>query len=356
MNQWHFHSPWMFLLLLLVPVVGYFMFAGRRRARLKFSYVGLVEKVGWSARVKMRPLLVFMRLGAMVLLIIALARPQQGVSETRVTTHGALLELVVDHSGSMQRPMAYAGNRQMSRLDVVKDVLRDFVRGGDGFGGRPNDLLGLIAFARYADTLCPLVHAHDALLGYLDSLTYAVEDENSTSVGAGIALAAARLERAQQEIAERNARLTGGDISEIPPGEGEFNVESMAIVLLTDGRDEGPITYTPMQAAQFAHEAGIKIYTIGIGSGGGGPFAAEYALDEPLLRRIAEYTGGLYARAEDAESLRAIVEAIDRQEKSKIDVVEYSRYDEKFYPFALTGLGILLLEILLSCTVFRKLP
>lgn len=359
---------WILFLLILAPVTGWLMMRRKGRAQLRFSSLRDAGTVRKSWRIRFRRLLVVARILCIVLLVVALARPRKGSKIQKISTKGVILELVVDRSGSMEAQMKYE-NEQMTRLDVVKQVLEDFVRGGRGLEGRPNDLLGLVTFARYADTTCPLVSSHDALLGYLEHTRIPqTREEDGTAIGDAIALAAARLHEAEKDITQRNARLTAsseGEEEEIKP---EFEIQSKAIVLLTDGRQNAG-QRLPMAAAELAKEWGIKIYTIGIsgkenfmtitdafGSQRVIPIPMGQTLDERLLKAIAERTGGFYGRADDDESLRKIVEKIDEQEQSEIESIEYSHYEERFGPWALAALAALALEMLMSCTLFRKIP
>ncbi|MCP4710002.1 MAG: VWA domain-containing protein, partial [Planctomycetes bacterium] len=295
-------------------------------------------------------------------------RPQQGSQYHEISTKGVALELVVDRSGSMKAQMGYEG-KQLTRLEVVKQVLNDFIRGGNGLDGRPNDLTGLVTFARYADTICPPVQGqtHDALLELLKQTQVTPDGsaENATSIGDAIALAAARLKTIEEEMTQRNARLKAG--LELEKGEDfkpEYEIQSKAMVLLTDGRNNAG-DYDPMEAAELAKNWGIKIYTIGIGGGEalmrrqdmfGFLMSSGQELDEGLLKSVAESTGGFYSRASDGEALREICDRIDQEEKTEIESIEYSRYEERFSLLALAALMVLAMEIIMSCTVFRKIP
>ncbi len=363
------YSPWILMLLAIAPLTAYLMLRRGGRARLRFSSLRDARVVKPSWRIRLRPLLVLARLLCICLLVVALARPRQGSQYHQISTKGVALELVVDRSGSMEAQMNYE-DQQMTRLEVVKKVLADFVKGGNGLEGRPNDMMGLVTFARYADTICPPVQkqTYDALLGLLEQtqVTPQRSEENATSIGDAIALAAARLDTIEEEITRRNAQLQATanleQGEEIKP---EYEIQSKAIVLLTDGRNNAG-QYQPMEAAELARQWNIKIYTIGIGGaeaftrvqGLFGDFLMPTGqeLDENLLRAVAERTGGFYSRAEDGEALRTICNKIDEQEKTEIESVEYSRFEEKFSPLALAALAVLALEIAMSCTVFRKIP
>lgn len=360
------YSPWALLLLALVPLV---LFLTRRRglwANVRFSSLRNIRQAGVSWRIRFRGLLGLARILCIVLLVLALARPRQGSKHSIESTKGVVMELVVDRSGSMQSEMEYKGQR-LNRLEVVKKVLADFIKGGNGLEGRPNDLLGLVSFARYADTIAPLVHSQDALLGFLKQVQLVTrEDEDGTAIGDALAHAAARLHTAAVDIARRNAALrTEKPAEEERQIRPDFEIQSKVIVLLTDGRHNYG-KYNPLEAVELAKKWGIKIYTIGIGGGESfmriqTPFGeqlipARQELDEGLLKEIAQRTGGFYSRADNAEDLRQICARIDQEEKTEIESVEYSQYEEKFSPLALGALAALLAEMALSCTLFRKIP
>ena len=267
------------------------------------------------------------------------------------------MEIVVDHSGSMAEQMRYE-NESLNRLEVVKRVVAEFVEGNEGdLKGRTGDLLGLVSFARYADTLCPLVHGHEVLLDFLDQTDIVtIRSEDGTAIGDAIALAAARLKTAERQIMENNAKLAG-DSDDEP----DFTIKSKAIVLLTDGINNAG-EHQPLDAAKLAKEWGIKIYTVGIGGGqsyrtmGGFRVPMRSNIDEVLLKAIADETGGFYGRAGDGEALRDIYEKIDSLEKTEVKLLEYVDYAEQFGPWAMGALALLVFEILASCTVFRKIP
>ena len=363
-----FYTPWAFLLLAIaLPLTWVWQRRRGGRAPVRFSSLREAQAVRRSWRVRLRWLPGLARLICIVLLVAALARPREGSTVQRKSTKGVVLEVVVDRSGSMASEMQYEGET-LTRLEVVKRVLDEFIRGGEALEGRANDLVGLITFALYSDTTCPLVHSHDALLGFLKQAKTVPErsPENRTAIGDAIALAAARLKKAEEEITRRNAKLTA--LASAEGGEAikpDFEIQSKAIILLTDGQQNAG-KYHPLEAAKLAQEWGITIYTIGIGWGQAyqrsqsvfGNFLRPTGmeLDERLLTALAERTGGFYGRAGDGEALRRVVEKIDEQEKSEIESLEYSRYEERFGPWALAALGALILEIVLGCTVFRKIP
>jgi Ca-activated chloride channel homolog len=358
------YSPWVLLLLLLLPLLGWLMLRRKQTAAVTFSSLNAVRNCPVSWRVRLRPFLVVARLVCLALLIIALARPRKGTVLSEYSTEGVAIEIMVDHSSSMRTEMDYYGQK-LNRLETLKKVLSDFIMGKEGLAGRQGDLLGLITFARFPDTVCPLVLSHNVLLEFLKNTDIVkLRSEDGTAIGDAIALAAARLQKAEEEIQQRNKKLNKAGLvstAEKP----DFKIKSKAIILLTDGRNNTG-QYTPMQAAELAQKWGIKIYTIGIGSGqafttvqtmlGAFKMPVEQDLDEPLLKAIAETTGGFYGRADDADSLHKIIEKIDKLEKTEVKTVQYTQYAERFGPWTLAAMIVLLGEILAGCTIFRKIP
>lgn len=354
------YTPLALLLFLLVPLTIWALLRRRNRANLRFSNVQSLTLPKSSFRTRTRPVLVILRVACLVLLILALARPRQGNQQKQITRNAAIMQIVIDRSSSMNNKMDYDG-KTLTRFDVVKRVLSDFIQGGNGLPGRENDLLGLISFARFADTICPLVYSHDILSGFLKEARTAQgrSQEDGTAIGEGIALAAARLKSAEHNIMQRNARLQKQSVSK--DAKPDFNIKSRVIILLTDGRNSIPES-DPLKAADLAKKWGIKIYTIGIGSPpssqrrGVFSFNTGQDLDEGLLQKIADRTGGFYGRATDAKSLRALCDKIDQEEKSEIESIEYSIYEERFMPLALAALICLALEMGLATTLLRKIP
>jgi Ca-activated chloride channel family protein len=270
--------------------------------------------------------------------------------------------LVVDRSGSMQAMDFIVDGKRVDRLAAVKDVVKDFVRGDDSLSGRPDDLLGLVLFARYADSACPLTLDHDHLLAALDAARPATErGEDGTAIGEGIALAVERLRDA--------ASRSGPDA--------QRRIKSRAIVLLTDGENNaGEID--PIAAAELAASTGIRIYAIGAGTRGMAPFPVDFmgrttmrqmavTIDEKTLTKIAEITDGRYFRATDTDSLREIYAEIDTLEKTRSDQrrsvlftelpVESVHWRGWTIPPLLLPLALLLLvELALAWTRLRTLP
>jgi Ca-activated chloride channel family protein len=300
------------------------------------------------------------------LLVVALARPRKGTVLSEISTEGVAIEAVVDRSSSMQTEMDHYGQK-LNRLEVVKKVLSDFIEGDKkDLHGRSSDLIGLITFARYADTKCPLVHGHNVLIEFLKKAEIVrIRSEDGTAIGDAVALAAARLQKAEEEIRRRKTQLGLSDEQISEAEESGFKIKSKVIILLTDGINNAG-QYDPLEAAKLAEKWGIKIYTIGIGSGqayttvqtplGTYKMPTRQNLDEGLLKAIAENTGGFYGRADDAKALRKIVERIDELEKTEVKSIQYTQFAERFGPWTLAALLVLGLEMLAGCTVFRKIP
>ena len=351
----HFESPWAFLLLGSIPLL---ILLRRRMAgsgTIRFSSTRNAARTGQSLRQRLSALPFVLHLLVLVFLTVAVSRPQTGREQIRDISKGVAIEMVVDRSGSMAAEMEYKG-RSMNRLEVVKEVFRDFALGnGEDLPGRPNDLIGMISFARYPDTICPLTLAHGALQPFLDSVKLAqTREEDGTNIGDALALAAARLKTADETLAKQN-----------PNQAKTYEIKSKIIILLSDGENNTG-KRDPIQSAALAEEWGIKVYTIAIGGGEAvrsiqTPFGVYKVpvgqrVDTKALRTVAERTGGFFRSAEDADSLQAIYEEIDKMEKSEIESVRFVDYKEAFLPFAVVAIVLLGCEILLANTVFRKIP
>jgi len=361
-----FYSPWALILLLVLPVMAYLMLRRKGTAAVRFPSLVDMKSCLVSWRIRFRPLLTIARLLCVALLIVALARPRKGTVLSEISTEGVAIEAIVDHSGSMQTEMDYYGDK-LNRLEVVKNVLSDFIEGDKkDLKGRSSDLIGLISFARYADTKCPLVHSHNVLLEFLKKTEIVtIRSEDGTAIGDAVALGAARLQKAEEEIQQRKQQLVSSGEKISDADESGFKIKSKVMILLTDGINNAG-QYDPLEAADLAKKWGIKIYTIGIGSSqafttfksalGTYKMPTGQQLDEGLLKAIAERTGAFYGRADDAKALRNIIEKIDELEKTEVRSVQYTQFAERFGPWTLTALLVLAAEMLASCTVFRKIP
>jgi len=356
-----FASPWVLLALFLIPLL--LLYRQRRTPPLALGFSDLaLLPVTSSLRGRFPHLPFALRVVALMLMIIALARPQAGLEKVEEINQGVAIEMVVDRSGSMGAEMEYDG-RAMTRLEVVKQVFAEFVTGNRrDLKGRPADLIGLITFARYADTICPLTLAHGALSGFLDTIHLVPKEspENRTAIGDAIALATARLKTAEETL----ARQAGRAGKEPTAGGGDYRIKSKVIILMTDGQNNTG-RHLPEEAAALAKEWGIKIYAIGVGGDevvkvqtllGTRMVRTGEGVDREMLSQVAASTGGIFRMADDAEALRGVYQEIDRLEKSEVESVRYIDYKEYFLPFAVAALLLLILETLLSTTLWRRLP
>ncbi len=340
MSEWSMRDPWFLLAALAAPVV--YWLAVRTPALVTYSTLGIVERAPRSLKARMTrvpPLLLAL---ATVAMSIAMARPRLGDSTTRVKREGIAVCMVVDRSGSMRALDLQLEDEPSTRLDAVKQVFRDFVAGKGDYTGRPDDLIGLVSFAKYADGLCPLTLDHLNLLAIMDQLEIGEGDEgNYTAMGEGLALAVERLR--------------------------EHEAHSRVAILLTDGvSNAGEIP--PAQAAELAVAHNIKVYTIGAGTTGFALVEGEdmfgrkrmqrtrVEIDEDTLKQIASRTGGRYYRATDGDALRDIVAEIDELERTEIVEVRYLNYTEYFMPFVLAALTCITFAGLTSATYLRRLP
>ncbi|NLZ59139.1 MAG: VWA domain-containing protein [Lentisphaerae bacterium] len=354
--MYRFESP-LALLGILLPLL---LYAWRRLRRqrpvaLPFSDVSLLRQCGLGSwRLFLRRLPGVLALFAWILLCLALARPQSGDEQVQEYSEGVAIEMLIDCSSSMSQELEYEG-RRMDRLQAVKQVFSSFVFGdkGKGLEGRPNDLIGMIRFARYADTLCPLTLDHEALRQFLDSVQIVSErSEDGTNIGDALALGAARLHEVEQTLARQNRRDPGS-----------YEIKSKIIILLTDGENNcGKRSIA--EAAELAQKWGVKVYAIAVtagNSGGrlGGWFArlrAEPPLDTRPLQELADKTGGLFRLANDAGSLLAVYQKIDQLERSELESLRSLDYKECFVPYAFAALLMLGLKLLLENTLLRRLP
>ena len=323
-----FRHPLFLLLLLLVPALVWLRYARRRQAPLTFSdgaaLLGL-PRSPWLALRKLPPALFA---AGLVFLVAAAARPQKGMSESRVETEGVDIVLVVDTSTSMRADDFSTATKRMDRLDAAKSVLAQFIQ------ARPDDRLGIVAFAAMPYTIAPLTTDHAWLMLQMDRLQTGML-EDATAIGDAIASGVNRLR--------------------------DSKAKSKIVILLTDGiHNAGRLT--PQDAAQAAAALGIKIYTVGAGSdqpranGIFGFVQGGNEIDEATLKKIAEITKAKYFRATDLKSLEETYKAIDQMEKTKIELDQYTRYEEKFAPFLVLGLLCLAFETLLGFTRLGRLP
>lgn len=331
-----FHSPWYLLLLAVIPVLIYFYRKKTFTTSIKFSDIKNLKRLKPSLMFRLRSILIVLRSIALVLLIVGLARPQKGIEQTKITSEGVDIVLALDISGSMKAQDFSIRGRRTDRLEVVKQAVHNFIT------RRTNDRIGMVVFARYAYTQCPMTLDYGVLLQFLDTVKI-VEDQNEdgTAIGSAIAIAAKRLK--------------------------DSTAKSKVLILLTDGRNN-IFDIDPITASEIARAYGIKIYTIGVGTYGEVPYPVTDLLgrqvlrpvridiDEDSLKEIAHNSNAQYYRATDTKSLETIYEEIDKLEKTETKSNSYMDYKEIFSFFVIPGLGLLLFEIALANTRFRKIP
>lgn len=339
------------MFLLLVPLAALVVWRRSDRIRLRFSSTVAASRLAGSWRSRLVRLPLLLRALALAALVLALARPQHGTERARDISQGVAIGMVVDRSSSMGERMRFGG-QAVTRLEAVKRVFREFVDPAEGdMHGRPNDLIGMTAFAQYADSVCPLTLSHATLMELLDTVRL-VEDrrEDGTAIGDAVALAAARLGKAEES-------LQGGGVERSP-----YEIKSKIVILLTDGENNAG-DRSVRDAAELCKQWGITVYAIGVGDDRGlqTPFGRLSAplrrgFDDRALRDLADITGGKYWLATDADTLRSVHEEIDQLEKSEFEVVRYLDYREAFTPWALAALAMLSLELLLRQTLLRTVP
>jgi Ca-activated chloride channel family protein len=330
-----FLQPGLLWLLALLPVV--MLLRGRRGpvAAIEFSDVGLAREAARRSRSRIGAWMWLLPLLAAALMIVALARPQRGQSRTEVTANGIDIVLALDVSGSMQALDFLVDGHRENRIQVVKSVVAKFIE------ERPNDRIGLIAFAAAPYLVSPLTLDHDWLQQNLERVNVAVGNEDGTAIGSAIAASVNRL------------RAT--------------NAKSKVVILLTDGMNNtGKIA--PIAAAEAARTMGVKIYTIGAGVRGMAPIPVrdeagnmrlimdKVDVDEKTLQAVASETGGSFYRATDTDSLERIYDQINRLETTAHTVQKFEHYDELYSWALIPAVALLGFGVLLQNTRFRRLP
>ncbi len=330
-----FHDPLVLLLIVVIlPPLVYFYLRRKGTNQVLFPSLETLKKLKPSLFQRYRYILIILRSAVIVLLVVALARPQYGNEQTKVTTEGIDIVLAVDVSGSMLAEDFEMGGKRYNRLYVIKQVVKDFIQ------RRINDRIGLVVFAGRAYTQCPMTLDYGMLLQLLDKVEIGMI-EDGTAIGSAISSSVDRLRGTK--------------------------AKSKVGILLTDGRNNaGEID--PFTAAEIAKTFGIKIYTIGAGTKGLAPFPAvdlfgnkvmrqvKIDIDDESLTEIAKITDGKYYRATDTESLKEIYSQIDKLEKTESEVTHYTEYNELFPYFLLPAFGLLLFELGLTKTRYRKIP
>ncbi|MEO8230795.1 MAG: VWA domain-containing protein [Ignavibacteriota bacterium] len=325
-----FAYPWILYFLLLIPLlITWYVWKGRKKqAAINYSSLKMFEKIPATFRERLRHLPFALRMLALIFLIIALSRPQNYSAGQSINAEGIDIAMVLDISGSM-----LAEDLKPNRLEAAKNVIDKFI------SARTTDRIGLVIFSREAFTQCPLTIDYSVLRNLLaDIKTGMIED--GTAIGNGIANGINRLK--------------------------DSDAKSRVIILLTDGvNNAGEVD--PISAAEIASTFGIRIYTIGVGTRGEAPYPVQtpfgiryqmipVEIDEAIFKKIAEQTGGEYFRATNNRALEDIYNKIDKMEKTKIEITSYRNAKELFAGWLGIGFVLLLLELLASKTILRKLP
>ncbi|MCF8371159.1 MAG: VWA domain-containing protein [Bacteroidales bacterium] len=324
------NKDFFYLFILVAAMIVWYVFKQKKaNASIQTSTLSAFKGSGTGLRVYFRHLIFIFRVLVVSLLIIVLARPQSSLDWTNTTTEGIDIVIALDISGSM-----LAEDFKPNRLEASKDVAIKFIN------GRPNDKIGLVVYSGESFTQCPLTTDHAVLINLFKDIKNGMI-EDGTAVGSGLATAVTRLK--------------------------ESTAISKVVILLTDGvNNAGDIS--PMTAAEIAKTFGVRVYTVGVGTMGMAPYPAtdffgrkvyqqmEVEIDEATLQDIARMTDGRYFRATNNTKLAEIYEEIDKLEKSKIEVKEYSKKQEEFLPFALAAALLLIMEVLMRQTFLRNIP
>ena len=332
-----FGHRYLLLLLLLLPVLAWLKGKRGEPPAFVYSSVQLVRGILNLSQSRAGGFLAALRWLTLGIFIFALAQPRLTKSETKVTASGVDIVVALDMSGSMISEDFEASGQRVNRFNMARSVLKQFI------DKRPNDRIGLVVFASQAFIATPLTLDHDFLQENLDRLKIGDIDENRTAIGSALSTAVNRLR--------------------------EVKSKSKIVILMTDGQNNsGKIA--PLTAAEAAQALSVKVYTIGVGRRGSAPMPAgrnpftgevmyqmvPVDIDEDTLQKIASQTGGKYYRADNSARFQAIYAEIDKLEKTEKEVKKYSQHRELFAWVITPGLGLLLLELLLKNTIWRRLP
>lgn len=328
------NQEYLFLLLLIIPyLLWYVLYRKKTEPTIRMSDTFAFRYAPKSWKVRLMPLQLLLRILVFVLVVLILARPQTSNSWKSKTVEGIDIMLAMDVSTSM-----LAEDLKPNRIEAAKNVAAEFI------AGRPNDNIGLTIFAGEAFTQCPMTIDHSSLLNLLHNVRTDIAAvgliEDGTAIGMGLANAVSRLK--------------------------DSKAKSKVVILLTDGsNNRGDLS--PMTAAEIAKSLGIRVYTIGVGTNKTAPYPMPVAggvqyvnipveIDSKTLSEIAAATDGDFYRATNTRELQQIYKEIDQLEKSKLNVKNFSKKYEAYQPFALAAVILLLLEILLRVTIFRRIP
>jgi len=329
-----FAHPWVLLALLALPLLALLKGKAGRRAAFLYSSVDLVRGLSGVTRSRAGAVLAALRWVALALFIIALARPQKGEGDAKVTASGVDIVVAFDLSSSMLSEDFTIAGKRVNRVEIAKRTLEEFIR------KRSSDRIGLVAFAGRAYVASPLTLDHDFLQQNLERLRVGLI-EDKTAIGSALTAALNRLRDVQSK--------------------------SKIVILMTDGQNNAG-KVPPLTAAEAAEALGVKVYTVGVGIRGEAPYPVTDVfgrrgyqmvpvdIDDDTLAKMAEKTGGKYFRADSSETLRNIYAEIDRLEKTEVEVKKYQHYKELFHWFAFGGLGLVLAEIGLANTLWRRIP
>lgn len=339
--MFEFREP-LFLWISLLAIPLFFVML-RRGGRIRFSSLSMwsVKTTSFRAKTSFIPALLLAL--SFVALSVTLAGPRVPGGVIKQHREGIAMMLAIDKSGSMAALDMSKGDKEQDRLEALKDVLGDFIKGNGKLKGRYDDAIGIVSFASYPDSDCPLTLDHVTLMQLVDDISIVTDrEESGTAIGDALGLSVERLRESESA--------------------------SKVIILLTDGVNNTGYE-DPIEAARMAAQFGIKVYTIGIGTNGfapvrlTNPFTGRsmmrqmpVELDEKMLTQIADMTGGLYFRATNREGLEAIYEKIDALEKTKISEDRTTHYDEKYFWSLAIGLILALCGLILRMTYYRRMP
>ncbi len=367
-----FLSPWLLLILIPIAIAAYLLRRRRRPPAVSFPSTASIHP-RQTLKLRLLGLPDLLCAVAVVLIVLAVARPRKGEATSVIHREGIAIQMVLDRSGSMEEEMDYQ-DHPTQKIEIVKSIFTDFVTGGDDLPGRQSDLLGLTTFARFAEENCPLVSIHEPLLTAVANLrtvppfitaarvptwdrreAAAQNPLSATAIGEGLKRSVLALVAAEEDL----ARTRDQD-------EQSYKIRGKVAILLTDGRHNAG--FDPIEAAELAKANGIRVYTIVLFSRNvltQTPFGRRIARrlsDQELEQvleiphKIAELTGGRSFLAEDGDALRRIYEEIDELERVDVGQVTFRTYRERFAPPLLLGILLLLLAQGLDATLLRRAP
>lgn len=356
MSAFRFHDPLWLLVILPVLWLTWQNRKQRSKPSILFSNVEHLRQIPrtWTQRAK--PVVNSLWPMAMISLVLALARPQLGQEEIRLSTEGIAIMMCIDRSGSMNAMDFEFDGKRVNRLEVVKRVFKDFVLGKAGFSGRPDDLIGLVAFGGFAESKCPPTLDHDTLAKILETVKIPepIRDSRGRIINESL-------------LNEEQATAIGDALGSAVDRLKDLKIKSKIIVLLSDGESNAGVL-SPDEGTEAAKAFGIKVYSIGVGTNGLAPFPVTdrdgqqflrnqmVRLDEVALQKIASATGGSYFNAADTESLKQVYEAINQLEKTETEGKVYTDYRDLYQYCLLPGVMLILLELFLLATRFLSIP